>query len=68
MKEATDKELLFFLMDQNIMESGKMEKVTETEQKLGGMVENIQENLKMTNRMVKGLLLILMVQATLVNG
>ena len=62
------KELLFFLMDQNIMESGKMEKVTEMEQKLGEMVENIQVNLKMTNRMAKGLLLILMVQATLVNG
>ena len=45
-----------------------MEKVTETEQKLGGMVENIQENLKMTNRMAKELLFILMVQTTLVNG
>ena len=62
------KELLFFLMDQNITESGKMERVTEAEQKLGGMVENTRENLKMTSRMVKELLLILMVRAMLVNG
>ena len=45
-----------------------MEKVTGVEQKLGTMVENIQENLKMTNRMAKELLLILMVQAMLVIG
>ena len=38
------------------MESGKMEKVTEAEQKLGGMVENIQENLKMTNQTGRELL------------
>ena len=62
------KELLFFLMDQNIKENGKMEKATEVEQKLGKMAENILENLKMINRMGKELLLTLMAQAMLANG
>ncbi len=63
-----DKELLFFLMVQNIMENGKKEKVMEVEQKLGKMEENILEILKMTNQMVKELLHILMVQVMLVSG
>ena len=61
-------ELLFFLMDQNIMENGKKEKVMEVEQKLGKMVENILDNLKMINQTAKELLLILTAQAMLVNG
>ena len=68
MTNLTEKELLFFLMDQNIMVNGKMEKVKVMEQKHGKMEENIQENLKMINQMEKELLIILMVQVILGSG
>ena len=53
MTNLTEKELLFFLMDQNITGIGKMERVTAMELKFGGMEENIQELLKMINLMEK---------------
>ena len=68
MKNLMARELLPFLMDQNIMENGKMENLMAMERGLGETEENILENLKIMNQMEKELLIMKMAQVIVANG